>query len=332
LLLAAAAAAQYRMVYYAAVPLSLAAGHAFMRIAEGLREARRTWAVALLAGVLLIPNFAPAMELLSRNGAPPGAWRDVLDWMRFYTPEPFPDPEAYHAYHERPAPGTSYRYPPGAYGVMNWWDYGYWISAIARRIPVSNPTQKHAREAALFYTAETPEEAVRRMRASGARYVLADAALPMRFLDAPRMSGGLGAMAVWAGRTPSRYFEVFYRQRDSRLEPVVYFYPEYFRTMAVRLAAFRGAKVQAEGPVTGIVWSPRQVGKGRPQYKRILSEQTFSNYAEGLPWLEQQRRAAALVSSDPLRSPIDLEPLMDFRLVYRSAGVQLFEMQTASAR
>src|SRR5204863_7481398 len=67
----------------------------------------------------------------------------------------------------------SSREPRAAYGVMNWWDHGYWIVAVARRVPVSNATQAGAATASRFFGALTENDGSAVMRRAGARYVVA---------------------------------------------------------------------------------------------------------------------------------------------------------------
>jgi len=65
-----------------------------------------------------------------------------LTWLRENTQDPFGNPNFYYELREPLPPGESYDYPESAYGVMAWWDYGYWISRIAHRLPNANPIRK----------------------------------------------------------------------------------------------------------------------------------------------------------------------------------------------
>ena len=68
--------------------------------------------------------------------APTDGWMQALTWMQANTPEPLGDPNAYYKLYN-----TDYKYPASAYGVTTWWDYGYWVSVIAKRLPSVNPSQ-----------------------------------------------------------------------------------------------------------------------------------------------------------------------------------------------
>ena len=61
-------------------------------------------------------------------------WRESLEWMGNNTPETGVNYTTIYN------PET-FQYPPEAYGVMSWWDYGHMITYIAKRIPNANPFQ-----------------------------------------------------------------------------------------------------------------------------------------------------------------------------------------------
>jgi dolichyl-diphosphooligosaccharide--protein glycosyltransferase len=57
-------------------------------------------------------------------------WQTSLLWLKDSnnSPDPFgdfDDPDFYYRLYETP-----FQYPESAYGVMSWWDYGYWISIL----------------------------------------------------------------------------------------------------------------------------------------------------------------------------------------------------------
>ncbi len=121
------------------------------------------------------------------GGEPSGGgfseWLNVLNWMRYNTPDPGLD---YFAIYEQPKNGT-YQYPDSAYGVMSWWDYGHIITYWAHRIPNANPFQsgigggtQHAPGASTFLTAKSEEEASKVLDTlgingkPGARYIVSN--------------------------------------------------------------------------------------------------------------------------------------------------------------
>ncbi len=64
-------------------------------------------------------------------------WIEALRWVEAHTPTPTPSVDAVVAPWD-PARRGGFRYPAGAYGVLAGWDFGHFISAIARRPPVAS--------------------------------------------------------------------------------------------------------------------------------------------------------------------------------------------------
>ena len=56
-------------------------------------------------------------------------WPTLAKRLRANSPEPFGSDEAYYARFPSPPHGAPYPYPPSAYSILSWWDYGYLIHA-----------------------------------------------------------------------------------------------------------------------------------------------------------------------------------------------------------
>ncbi|MDI6886852.1 MAG: hypothetical protein QMD22_11050, partial [archaeon] len=165
-------------------------------------------------------------------------WYEALRWMRNNTPEPGVD--YYGLYAEPPLNETTggredYSYPPSAYGVMSWWDYGHIITWIAHRIPNANPFQagiggpigSDNPGACVFFIVDDESEANEVADTLGVRYVVSD------FMMADvwnALYNKYAAMTVWAGN-PQRYNTLSY----------------YYNTMEARLHMFDGTSVDIDG-------------------------------------------------------------------------------------
>jgi len=155
-------------------------------------------AVTLIAiiGVVYLPNIGLGRNLATQaNAAPSDAWCSSLTWMKENTPDPFGDSSFYYKpYSTQYEPYSSQKaYTDSAYGVMAWWDYGYWISRIAHRIPNANPSQEveATTKVAQFFTAQDENTANAIMNEMGSRYVIVDnATATYKFY----------AMVIWAGK------------------------------------------------------------------------------------------------------------------------------------
>ncbi|GAH00847.1 unnamed protein product, partial [marine sediment metagenome] len=149
--------------------------------------------------------------------APSDGWHESLLWMKDNTPEPFDDPDAYYALYESPPPGESFEYPESAYGVTSWWDYGYWITRTAQRIPNANPSQAQEpikKVAAYLLSTDVPhnQEILDITREFNTRYVIIDFAMTLSKFP---------AIANWAGVPVERYLEIYLIRKDRPQNSVI---------------------------------------------------------------------------------------------------------------
>jgi dolichyl-phosphooligosaccharide-protein glycotransferase len=316
---------QNRFSYYLAVPVALLSASLLAWIVPPSRRRRssaRAGAALPLAAVgLLVMVGGPSLRLSLKEarggGVPDRDWRAALQWLAARTPEPFGQAGAYLLLYPGETPGR--RYPVrSSYGVMAWWDYGYWIIRLSHRVPVSNPTQAGAESAARFYTAQSEGEANAILDSLGAPYVIVDATLTeLPAAQRRGLFGKLGAMALWAGQPVGRYYErCEIRDEHGRWSPIDVFYPAYFRTMAVRLYTFSGRSYEpADSSWVATVAPPARAGGAG----RIVRARRFSTASEAQAFLAGKDPAThRLVSFDPFASCVPLESLPSFLRVYAS--------------
>jgi len=161
--------------------------------------------------VVFYPTFTAAYEQSKRAaGGINKQWYDSLVWMRENTPnKEMYDEFYYELYQPSPNTGKHYPYyPNGTYGVMSWWDYGHWITAIAHRIPNANPFQQgignkynNVPGAAPFFTAFSESEANKIADELGVKYVVTDVEMA---------TGKFWAMAVWAEGDLDKAYKTYY--------------------------------------------------------------------------------------------------------------------------
>ena len=122
-------------------------------------------------------NIEPALAVASTAPyAPSDAWVASLDWLRQNSPEPLGSADAYYKVEPALTGGQTYQYPDTAYGVLAWWDYGYWITRIAHRIPNANPSQdpKALYNVASFFTSQNETAASEIRQQLGSEYLVID--------------------------------------------------------------------------------------------------------------------------------------------------------------
>lgn len=283
----------------------------------------RAAAIVLVVAAVFVPSVLLARPMAANNLGLSEGYRASLEWLRRNTPEPFASADYYYA-----------RYRPGqtaaaAYTVMAWWDYGYEIIRLARRVPVANPTQAGAGIAGTFFTSTDEGEAVRILDETRARYVIAHAEVPIL----PRgdvVQGKFETMVWWAGKEVSRYWETFLtKDPHGRLGPLVLFHPEYYQTLMVKLYVYGGGAFVPKDTTYVVTYRDHPNPDGTKS-KEILESRRFKTYEGAAAYLDRHGHTGRLiVGLSPRESPVPIVPLTRFRLIHESPGgapaVRVFE-------
>jgi dolichyl-diphosphooligosaccharide--protein glycosyltransferase len=347
LLMLAAVLGQRRFAYYFAVNVSLLTGYltwqAFdfikLRMPErkqGVRKSAKirakskgkairkdsfhvtTRQIAVATGALALfflvfyPNIKPAIETARQTSlyhTPTDAWYNALSWLKTNTPDPFNNRDAYYKLYETPPEDEDFAYPASAYGIMAWWDNGHQITRVSQRIPVSNPFQQGVEPAAQFFTAQNEVTANAIMDDLGARYVVID--------DEMASDSRMTAIGAWVDLPQSHFFDVYYRQIGNELRPFRVYYPEYFRSLSVRLYNFDGKGVVPEK--TSVITYREGVNQDGSIYRKITDLDSFTTYEEATTYLSSlEGDNHKIVGMKKTESPVPLEPLQNYKLVYSS--------------
>jgi len=311
---------ELRMTYYYAIGVALASGYAADRL---FAIGRKTgWVIsACLALLVFAPNLYSAFNADVFTGISPD-WKESLDWVRTSTPEPFGDPDFFYARYRARDFGADYQYPASAYSVMAWWDYGYAIVDVARRIPVTNPTQANAGAAADFFLAQSEADAVPILRENRARYVMVDERLPLWPSEDALMVGDFPIFFQYSRlHRKQEYLLLAYQSGpDGRLLPKIFYRPAYYRSMAVRLFLFGGQSAEDhEGAV--LLWLEEKKFPNGKFYQQIVDSKRFQSLQEAAAAEAACRnQGCQLVSDNPLVSCTQLEPLQQVRAVFASTS------------
>jgi oligosaccharyl transferase (archaeosortase A-associated) len=298
---------------------------------------QREVAVILVAGGMFAPNMVPAVLVASRSGSFPGYWNEAMRWLRDHTPPPFANAarageEYYYARYSRDA------VPPPDYSVMTWWDQGYWITQVARRVPVANPTQERAPNAAHFYAATTEQEAVAALLRERARYVVIDWELPFRMMGDGSVMGRFQSVLDWAGTTHAQYYQVFYRWESDGWRAVWTFNEAYYRSMTYRLMVM-GGRAAVPNHSTSIVVVGDRADSGGMRFGEVLSQQTYPTYEEAVEAAKVPvaNGRVMIVGLDAWRPAFPVEALTSLHEIHatRTAGqkpseapwVRIFELR-----
>jgi oligosaccharyl transferase (archaeosortase A-associated) len=287
-------------------------------------QPRGAWVRVIVVGVVIFfgvffPNIPQAKALSSaRNYIMNEGWYSSCLSLKDESPEPFDDPDFYY---ELYPPRDEFEYPETAYGVMSWWDYGYFIMQIAHRVPNANPTQAGATRAGQFFTAQNESSANEFADSFGSKYVMIDQAMA---------TGKFYAMVEWANGSVDEFYEFYYLPQQDGGRWVSLYYPAYYKSTVARLYNFDGkAVVPTESTV--ISYSEEESPEGT-SYKLITSAQPFPTYEEAEAYVASQEAGNyRIVGANPFDSPIPLEELSSYDLVYSSGDttsgttVKIFE-------
>jgi len=280
-------------------------------------QPRGVWVRVIVVGIAIFflvffPNIGGATTFASRpflmGQTLEQGWHSSLLWLRDNSPEPFDDPDFYYEIYP---PRADFEYPETAYGVMSWWDYGYFIMQISRRIPNSNPMQAGAARAGQFFTAQDEDsvnEVIDRYKL-GLKYVVIDHTMP---------TTKFYAMAEWAGSNVDEFRGVYYqRMQDGTMMPIVLYYPTYYQSIVVRLYNFDGKAVVPQQTIV-ISYEEKLTREGE-RYNEITNVWVFSTYEEAESHIaEQAADNYRIVSASPFESPVPLEELNSYELVHES--------------
>jgi dolichyl-diphosphooligosaccharide--protein glycosyltransferase len=293
---------QVRFNYYLAVPVAVLNAYLVAEVVRfvGVERTRsavenvewhQVFAVVAVLLVVLMPlaatdtvggsrevRFGTAVEVGDNAG--PGAvtrWADSLHWLRDNTPEPgtFGGANNEMAYYGTYDQAADFEYPSGAYGVMSWWDYGHWITVEGHRVPVANPFQQHATEAANYLLAPN-ESAANEVRLemseddAETRYVMVDWQMvaPGSKFAAPvifyKKNENLSVRDM--------YDPVFQQTQRGGYQRVLYLKKQrYYESQMVRLYRYHGSAMQPQ-PIV-VDWDP--LGR-QGQYKQVPQGQNAS--------------------------------------------------------
>jgi len=302
-------------------------------------QPKATWIKVIGAGIVIFflvffPNIYPEhgfsfgkLEACVSRGpvAVDADWQSALVWLRENTPEPFDDPDYYYQLYDFPPREghgfEDYDYPETAYGIMSWWDYGHWITRIGRRLPIACPFQAEAPIAGKYLTSQNETAANQIMDELGVKYVMIDYSMPIyKFY----------AMLTWADKNESDFYDVYYAPvGGGELQAIRPFYPSFYNSTVVRLYNFNGQAVVPSENATIVLSYQERVDRQGRSYKEITSWRPFSSYEEARDFIaDHASENYRLVGLDPFNSPVPLEKLEHYQLVYASSSpypVKIFE-------
>jgi hypothetical protein len=129
------------------------------------------------------------------------------------------------------------------------------------------------------------------------------------------MSSQLEVLALWAKKNPSQFFELAYENG----RPLFLYYPDYYRTMAIRLFGYSGQAYTPANATWAVVVD---------ENKQVTERRQFATYEEGAAFVNQSGGSWRLAGLHPVAACVPLEPLMQLRPAWVSPrhDVKVFQI------
>jgi oligosaccharyl transferase (archaeosortase A-associated) len=210
----------------------------------------------LLGGGPLTAASASANAQTAGPG-PVLGWDDSLQWLQNNTPaegqyngsqnDGF---EYYGTFHPK---DNDFNYTAGSYGILSWWDYGHWITALGHRPPVANPFQQHVPLVANFLLATNTTVAndiAQTGDGEGVQYVM----ISWEMATAGPLQSRIGILFApfsWETKWSVEYPDdaltpIYVRQSGSARFAFWAHEQRYYESMRTRLYAFHGSAIEPE--------------------------------------------------------------------------------------
>jgi dolichyl-phosphooligosaccharide-protein glycotransferase len=239
-------------------------------------------------------------------------WKESLEWMGSHTPETGVD---YYKIYD----SDTFSYPPQAYGVMSWWDYGHMITYIAKRIPNANPFQAGvagANGSAAFFMSQSESGANTILKNDGTRYIVTDIEMD---------TGKFWAMATWynasLGASPyQRPYLVPSQANSDQYGAVTLYDIPYYETMVSKLHNFDGSMTEPTTAYYVEYTDPGSSGRPYPVITRAenmnvtIAKANVDKFNSNAPVGQH----AAILNDAMFRPLSSIPALQHYRLVHES--------------
>jgi len=247
--------------------------------------------VLIAFGIYPCVSVALSMSQPNQNEISAG-WQEACNWLRDNTTEP----SDYYALESKPT-----------WGVMSWWDYGYWIIRDGQRPAMIDPGSNVRYKVALDLLSPNYEDVHNQLVAQHVRYIIID------YLMVTSKYYAIDTLAHEPSGelyVPTKYQQAYEYWDQRQNQPVMLNFPDYYQSLIVRLYNFNGLPVKSPGcPVF-------QTDKD----KNIIHIDDFPDYQTALAF--QQKNGGIIAGSDPFLSPLaENDTLNGFNLVWQSKNM-----------
>jgi dolichyl-diphosphooligosaccharide--protein glycosyltransferase len=321
LILLATTLAMRRSSYYLVTPMCMIAGYfcwEFARRAVIYRSRKKEHVSAGTTLLIVVCIAVVAFIPLTRTGVVTthsarisDSWNEALSWMKFNTKEPIS--EGYDKLYN-----NDYRYPDTVYGVLSWWDYGYWIIRESQRVTYSDPGGGNRRYAGWSLTSDNITEIEESMRALKVKYII---------IDSEMVTGKFYSMVRHASAQEEDYFSQasIGKNKMGEYQNSLFLKSSYYESLAVRLYNFDAREIKSRGcPVFNYV--------DYNGFMEIREARDFPDMKTAEQYVADQVDGKYMIAgTSPYNSIVSLPSLDHFRLVFSSReSIDIGNGQTTS--
>jgi dolichyl-diphosphooligosaccharide--protein glycosyltransferase len=299
-----------RWAYYAAIPMSVMAAYICWVFCKNIAALETTKGKAFSPGTILILvvlismlSIVPFLQMVPtyansvRSGQISPGWREAIEWLKT-TPDPIEN--GYTAMYSEAT------YPDTAYGVMTWWDYGYWILREGHRITYSDPGGGNRRFCGWFLSTNNMTEAMEAIESMKIKYII---------IDYSMTTGKNYSIVQHAAERAIDFqepFKIYYDHRTGSYNQMQINYISYYQELMVRLYNFNGLAVESPGCP---VFRYEEINGNR----EIIEAVDLPDYDSATLYVAQHREAKYIIGgTNPFLSPIKMDALPQFKPVFFS--------------
>jgi hypothetical protein len=132
------------------------------------------------------------------------------------------------------------------------------------------------------------------------------------------------AIGNWAGEPEDKYVNIYYVPYQGNVIPLPLYEPDYYQTLSVRLYNFDGKAVSSSN-TTVITYETLSADDGTP-YRYISDAKTYPSYQDAVASLSSNSTSTQkIVGTSPFISPIAIEAVQDYTLVYSSPSGSTYQ-------
>jgi asparagine N-glycosylation enzyme membrane subunit Stt3 len=247
--------------------------------------------IVIISMVVIYPNASTAYALTRPNNNQMSmGWMEACKWLKESTKQP----ADYYDLKSKPS-----------WGVMSWWDYGYWITREGQRPAMCNPGSNIRYEVARYLLSDNYTETYGALKDKNIQYIVIDYLMvTMKFYAIDTLAHApMGEQYL-----PTKYQQDYMYWDNQKEQQTMLNYPEYYKSLVVRLYNFDGKPVKSPGTPVFIADAKRN----------ITGIKDFPTYQEALEYVKSNK--GIIAGSDPFLSPLEMNDNITamYKLVWQS--------------